>query len=673
MNNNPLLKFINKFNKKNILDLESEKCFRFFWEQVNLDENSSGFGLIRDRFPQEPSIASIASVGFGLSAIAIGVNNHWISYNEGFNRVSKTLDTLINNVENINGFYYHFIDINTGKRIRKSEVSIIDTAILINGAIFAGEFFGGIIKIKAEEIYKRTNWVWYLNPETNLFYMGYTPERGFFGSWDWYAEQFMVYFLAVASPTFPVNKNVFYDFKRIWGSYGFYPPIIHTWTGSIFTYQYSFAWFDLRNKIDKYEVNWWFNSIIASKSNRQFCIDNKNNFKTFDENSWGLTACDGPEGYKGSYGAAPSDYDNNQNFTDGTVPPAGAAGSIVFTPKDSVNALNNFYNKYKDLWGEYGFKDAYNLDVYPEWYAKDVIGIDKGITLLMIENYKSGLVWKYFMKNKYVQGGMKRVGIIELGEKIVDDFDGNTLTLGWKTKTNINFNLKITNDNANTGLYSLRVDYKNAKIDDSYFYAHIEEIDLEYMDIFGFYLYGKTQIKISFIDKNYKMIAERVFKNDKTDIWKNFEWDLSDKKDVLSNLYEIRVYVQNSKIDIYETLYIDNLEFKTKKPIAHSVFIEGKPIIGSILDGNYIYHNLKDYKEYESSYRWLISDYEDRDFLPIPNAVSLTYKIKADDIGKYIKFEITPRCLDVNGNVISGKSICSIPIGEICEGELAYA
>lgn len=387
-----------------VLNLESRKCFDFFWKEANGDKNSKGYGLIRDRAPGNPNIASIASVGYGLSALTVGAERKWVDYDAAKERAIGTLNTLLNNVPNEKGFFYHFLNMDTAQREWDSEASIIDTSIALCGAIDAGEYFGGEVKEKAEELYKRVDWNWYRNPSTNQFYMGYTPEKGFFGAWDMAAEQFMMYFLAAGSPTHPVDGNMFYGFNRTQTSYGYYPAFIQSPAGSIFTYQYSFAWFDFRNKVDKDGVNWWTNSVLASKASKQYCIDNKKTFKTFGENSWGLTACDGPAGYNGGYGI-------NSNGNDGTIAPSGAAGSIVFTPKDSIAALENYYNNYKGLWGEYGFADGYNLDVSPAWYDKDVIGIDKGITLLMIENYQDNLIWKYFMKNKYVIDGMKKSGL----------------------------------------------------------------------------------------------------------------------------------------------------------------------------------------------------------------------------------------------------------------------
>lgn len=402
-------------SNEDLLELESRLSFMFFWEEANINPESPGYGLIRDRAPGGQDICSIASVGYGLTGLVIAAERGWISKSHAKERALGTLHTLLYNAEHINGFFYHFIDMETAKRAHQSEVSVIDTAIAICGAITIGEYFGAEIKEAAHKLYERVNWEWYRNPETNQFYMGYTPERGHWASWDMYAEQFMMYFLAIASPTHPVNKEIFYDFKRQTGSYGGLPPFIYTWVGSLFTFQFSHAWFDLRNKVDLENVDWWENSITATRTHRQYCIDESKNFKTFGARSWGLTACDGPFGYRGNYGAPPSGKNsaNDQHKPDGTVPPAGAIGSIVFTPDEVLDAMQYYYNEQPKLWGKYGFQDAYNLDVEPAWYGKDVIGIDKGISLLMLENYRTGLVWKYFMKNEYVQKGLKMAGFIK--------------------------------------------------------------------------------------------------------------------------------------------------------------------------------------------------------------------------------------------------------------------
>ena len=207
------MRIIKKYGNS-LLKKELKACYRFFIKEANLDSKSKGYGLIRDKDMYADDIASIASVGYGLAALVIGTNRKWISYPEAYKRASKTLDTFLNYTEGVNGFYYHFVNMHTGKREWNCEISIIDTAIFICGAILAGEFFKGEIKQKAEELYKRINWQWYRNKKNNYFYMGYKPETGFWGQWDMYAEQLMMYVLGVASPSYPINKNMYDDIKK---------------------------------------------------------------------------------------------------------------------------------------------------------------------------------------------------------------------------------------------------------------------------------------------------------------------------------------------------------------------------------------------------------------------------------------------------------------------------
>ena len=166
------MRIIKKYGK-DILYKELKKSYNFFIKEANTDKKSKGYGLIKDKTILADNIASIASVGYGLSALVIGVEHNWIKYKEAYDRVNRTLETFINNVEGKNGFYYHFVNMQTGKREWNCEVSIIDTAIFICGAITAGEYFGKEVKNKANILYKRINWEWYRNETNNLFYMGY--------------------------------------------------------------------------------------------------------------------------------------------------------------------------------------------------------------------------------------------------------------------------------------------------------------------------------------------------------------------------------------------------------------------------------------------------------------------------------------------------------------------
>ena len=392
-----------------IVEDEMKGSFDFFWEQANTTPGSSGFGLVRDRYPGSESIASIASTGFGLTAYLIGINKGYITEQEGYERVNQTLDTLLA-MDREEGFYYHFVDIESGKRAWESEVSSIDTSILMMGVLSVGEYFGGEIGEKAYQIYDTVNWPWFLDSSRQMFYMAYRPEKGFEGHWDFYAEQLMMYVLAAGSVTHPVDEVPYYTFTRHVASYGNGEPFIHSWFGSLFTYQFSHAWIDFRDYVDREGVNWFDNSVKASLAQYNFAVDMDSKYETLGPNAWGLTACDGPNGYNGRYGAPPSGFDNQQHYVDDTIAPCAAIASMIFTPKQSEQALQN-YASIPELKGKYGFYDAYNLT--EDWFDSDVIGIDKGITLLMLANAENNFVYEIMMQNETILNGLSKLQFVK--------------------------------------------------------------------------------------------------------------------------------------------------------------------------------------------------------------------------------------------------------------------
>ncbi|MCX5667233.1 MAG: hypothetical protein NTY34_02850 [Candidatus Omnitrophica bacterium] len=352
-------------------------------------ESNPANGLIKDS-SRLGSPCSVAAAGFGLTAICIGESRGWIAKDDAYYLALKILKTFRDTVPNEKGFFYHFLDMRTGQRVWSSEVSSIDTALFLAGALFAGEYFKGTeAEALARGIYERVDWPWMLNGKSVLC-MGWKPEEGFLPYyWDSYSEAMILYALAIGSSTHPIPPECWSEWKRPVDSYKEH-KLIYCTTGSIFTYQYSHAWIDFRELYEG-DTNYFSNSVSAVKANRQFCIDNSDTYKTYGENSWGLSACLGPEGYRG-YGAKPGDA-----FNDGTIPPSGIAGSMPFDPIASMNGLKRLYVEHKDfLYGKYGFKDAFNLD--KNWWAEEYLGIDVGITVLMIENYRSGLVWGKFME-----------------------------------------------------------------------------------------------------------------------------------------------------------------------------------------------------------------------------------------------------------------------------------
>lgn len=411
-----------------VINLEQKRSFDFFWETTNHEEGSPGYGMSRDRYPGNPTIASIASVGFALSAYVIGVDEGYITYDEGFERVDKTLDTLLT-LERIEGFYYHFVNMKTGLREWNSEISIIDTAILLMGGISAGEYFGGSIMSKVQSIYDEVNWPWYLNTTNNLFYMGYSPERGFSGAWDHISEQLMLYILASGSGTYSQSSNPYDVVMNIEktnykGKYistknpelSVETPFYYSFNGSLFQHQFTHGFVDFRNINDPSGINWFDNAKLATKANYAYVQDNKDIYKTYSEFSWGLSASDGPGEYN-AYGARPA----KSNSHNGTIAPYAAIASINYLPKLVGQTAVHYYDQVEGLWGKYGFYDAYNLGLHdPQknpnlssktpWISKDVIGIDKGITLIMISNYKSNIIWEQVMKNDNIKAGLTILG-----------------------------------------------------------------------------------------------------------------------------------------------------------------------------------------------------------------------------------------------------------------------
>lgn len=397
---------------------EERKSFDFFWEVANTDSDSAGYGMISDRYNTKTGgmgSASIASVGFGLAGIPIAIENSWITYQEGYDRVLGTLET-IEGMQRTHGFFYHFVSMTSATRSGNSEVSIIDTALMISGAIVAGEYFGGEIKTKVDEIYQAIEWDWFYDPIRLMFYMGYQPESGFAGHWDMYSEQLLLYFLAAGSDDYPIGK-VAYDRMKSNSqlkSYGTGSNFYVSWPGTIFTYQYSHAFLDFRDAVDDNGVDWFENSIKATTAAQEYGVWLSNNYLTYNATAWGNTASDGPDGYR-AYGNLPA---AGTIYIDGTLAPSGAIGSIVFTP-DLVISTMSHYASIPQLQSKYGFLDAYNMGLTPNaslsvkrpnltipttgWFATDVIGIDKGITMLMIENYRSSLIWDLFMLNVNIQ------------------------------------------------------------------------------------------------------------------------------------------------------------------------------------------------------------------------------------------------------------------------------
>lgn len=403
------------------LDMVEEETFWFFWNEANPSN-----GLIQDRATNFTSHtydrASIASVGFGLTAICVAHSRGWVSYNQAYDRILTTLKTFRDGpVQDKNGFFYHFLDMNTGTRHGSSEVSSIDTSLFLAGALFAGQYFKGTeIETIADELYRAADWEWMSN-STKFVNMSWKP--GGFGSsyWDSFNEGVLLDVLAIGSPTHPKNVDCWTDMQRPSDTYGGYTSIYSFPNNPLFVHQYPHIWIDFRRK-EYAGTNYFENSKKATLANRQFCIDHQdyfendgdNDYTTYSSKSWGLTAGDAPVApWYIAYGAEPGGGGND----DGTVQPTASAGSIMFTPEESIETLKYMYDNYKSsIWGKYGFCDGFNRDRSPDWRSGDVIGISQGATMLAIENYRTGMVWDVFMQIPYVTDALNKMGFSDTGD-----------------------------------------------------------------------------------------------------------------------------------------------------------------------------------------------------------------------------------------------------------------
>ncbi len=383
-----------------LAEMERAACF-YFYEQA--DPKS---GQVLDRAINHTSTgaldprrtSSIAATGFGLSALCIADKRGYLPFVDIPARVLATLDFHVNRLPHQHGFFSHFNDCRTGRALPGSEISSIDTTILLCGALTCRAYFNDPkIKSLATQLYERVDWPWMLNGGST-FSMGWHPETGFIRSrWDHYCELMMLYLLAIGSPTHAVSPTLWNNIARPRTDYG--PYVFINDEDPLFVHQYSHAWFDFRGKRDRY-ADYFHNSVLATEAHKTWCLSLG---RGYTDDYWGITASDWEHGYT-AWGGPPL-----MGPVDGAVVPCAAAGSLPFVPEDCLRVLQSLKRVYgKDAWGRYGFCDAFHPEVL--WYDPDVLGIDLGIGLLMAENLRSGLIWNTFMRNPEAMSAMQRVG-----------------------------------------------------------------------------------------------------------------------------------------------------------------------------------------------------------------------------------------------------------------------
>ncbi len=422
-----------------LLDDVERRGFHYFWDLA--DPHTL---LVPDRAPT-PSFSSIAAVGFGLTAYGIGAERGYVTRQEAAARTLATLKSLLSmkqgpeprGVSGHHGFFYHFLDMRTAERFQTVELSTADTALLVAGALFAQSYFDRgdptekAIRDAAEELYARVEWTWE-QPRAPAISMGWTPEQGFH-TWDWrgYNEAMIVIVLALGSPTHPVDASAWAEYHKTDRRGTFYGQE-HILFAPLFGHQFSHVWIDFRGIRDRSGIDWFENARRATLSQHAYAIDNPGKWRDYGDRIWGFSACDGPmdatitiDGRARTFhsytarGATEGDVRD-----DGTIAPTAAASSIAFAPEIAIPAIREMSTRYgANLYSTYGFLDAFNPTlrgseqlkhgrVIPAvgWFDIDYLGIDEGAVVAMIENYRSGLVWKVMRKNAHVVRGLKRAG-----------------------------------------------------------------------------------------------------------------------------------------------------------------------------------------------------------------------------------------------------------------------
>jgi hypothetical protein len=400
-----------KHDDDRFLEDLSRRSFSFFWEQTD-----AATGIVRDRArtdgtpppdARHADIGSIASTGFGLTGLCIAAERGWQPRAALIDRARVTLKTFSDDLEPVHGWFYHWLNIHTRAREWNSEVSSIDTALLLGGVLTVRQCFKDDPEIvrRADSIYERIDFRWMLNGHDTLLSHGWRPETGFITHrWAAFSEAMVLYILGLGSPSTPLPPESWRAWERPQFTYDGY-TYVHK-APPLFLHQYSHAWIDFRRWRDPVppQPDWFKNSIDATRAQKQFLSSLSNEFPGYTENVWGLTASDSGHGYK-AWGGPPRDP-----RTDGTVVPCAPAGSLMFTPDIALPALREMHRRFGDrIYGHYGFADAFNPT--SGWVDTDVIGIDLGITLLSAENLRTGKVWEWFMANEPILHGLERAGM----------------------------------------------------------------------------------------------------------------------------------------------------------------------------------------------------------------------------------------------------------------------
>ncbi len=399
-----------------IIKDEIRRSVAFFLDFTNLKTDSRGFGLTADS-TKTPERASIASVGYALTAWVIAAERGILPRDTARRITAGTLNTLLFNTSHFKGFFAHFLVTETGERYGKTEFSTIDTAICLNGVITASAYFhDDEISQLAEAVLERVDWGFLVFEQDgiSLFHMSYNPDRGgsyvtdkpgFISQWNNASEQRMMYLQAAKSLGSVQARKLYAGFSRDIGEYQGKQFIINP-LGSLYAYLCTEAWLDSRRYLDPDGVDWFENLRLAALANRQFCLEHAEKYCTYHANSWGISSGDSPRGYA-VFSGEPC---FGKPYHDGTVSIWSAIACLPILPAETSALIEYLYTSHHQTYGNYGFFSAYNLDVQPPWYSHSVYGIEKGCSMIMLENYLTGLIWNVYTDDWYIKNALSILG-----------------------------------------------------------------------------------------------------------------------------------------------------------------------------------------------------------------------------------------------------------------------
>lgn len=411
-----------------LLDRIQRAAFDYFIQTFN-----PANGLVADT-TRKGSPSSIAVVGFALSSYPVAVERGWIAREDAAQRTLVTLRFFWTSAQNENanstgykGFYYHFLDLQNGKRVWQCELSLIDTALLLAGVLVAGVYFSESTQSETEirelsdGLYRRIDWNWAQINKSTLS-QGWKPECGFLHyGWEGYNEAAILYLLGLASPTHPLPDTSYsawtstYQWESLYGHEFLY-------AGPLFIHQFSHAWIDFKGIQDRFMrekgIDYFENSRRAAYVQREYALHNPHEFEGYGENCWGLSAGDGPGNLAlrvngrnrrfFGYSARGVPYGPD----DGTIAPSATLGSIPFAPAIAMSALRELLKRYPEMTAMLpsGLNPTLAGNGRRCWMSEDYFGLDQGIVVMMIENYRSQLIWKLMRQCPYIKIGLQRAG-----------------------------------------------------------------------------------------------------------------------------------------------------------------------------------------------------------------------------------------------------------------------